>query len=164
MSIFSSLTGLSYCDLMRFSEEHIIIDKNRESWLEMVRKKTVNTSALKFNVLLLPKALALISKYRNHPRSIQHGTIFPHYCIQTINRYLKIIVSMSNVKKRVTTNIFRHTFETTVTLENGVPMETVSHMLGHSSIRTTQIYSKVKKKKVEQDMQSLREKMSTVIF
>ncbi|MNV87686.1 Tyrosine recombinase XerD [compost metagenome] len=76
---------------------------------------------------------------------------------------MKIIAKMANVNKTVTFHLARHTFATTVTLENGVPMESVSHMLGHASIRTTQIYSKVKKKKVLDDMVSLRQKIAPVL-
>ena len=109
--------------------------------------------------MLLPEALALIDKYKDDPASVENGTIFPYYSNQTVNRYLKVIAKEARIKKPITFHWARHTFATTVTLENGVPMESVSHMLGHASIRTTQIYSKVKKKKVFSDMDDLRQKM-----
>jgi len=164
MFLFSCLTGLAYCDIIRLSSEHIIKDADGEYWLEMYRRKTKNFTERKFHVLLLPEALELIEKYRNEPVSIQKGTIFPYYSNLTTNRYLKIITKEAKIKKPVTFHWARHTFATTITLENGVSMETVSHMLGHASIRTTQIYSIVKKKKVFNDMSALRERVRQPIL
>lgn len=159
MFLFSCYTGLAYADICRLNEGHIIKDQEGEHWIEMQRKKTMNFTGKKFFVLLLPEALSLIEKYKRHPSSLQKGTIFPYYSNQSTNRYLKIIAEKAKIKKDVTFHLARHTFATTITLENGVPMESVSKMLGHASIRTTQIYSKVRKKKVGSDMQVLREKM-----
>ncbi len=157
--LFSCLTGLAYCDIIRLSKEHLVRDNEAEYWIEMYRKKTKNFTERKFHVLLLPEAIELVDRYRNDPASSQNGTIFPYYSNQTVNRYLKIIAKEARITKILTFHLARHTFATTVTLENGVPMESVSHMLGHASIRTTQIYSKVKKKKVLNDMTNLREKL-----
>lgn len=158
--MFSCLTGLAYCDLVSLAKKHLVKDSEGEYWVEMYRKKTKNFTEHKFHVLLLPEALELIDKYKNDPSSLQSGTIFPYYSNQTVNRYLKIIAKEAKIDKPITFHWARHTFATTVTLENGVPMESVSHMLGHASIKTTQIYSKVKKKKVLNDMSSLREKLN----
>jgi len=157
--LFCCLTGLAYGDITRFATEHLIKDSDGEYWIEMCRKKTKNFTQRKFHVLLLPEALELINRYKRDPASVENGTIFPHYSNQTVNRYLKIIAKEAKINKPITFHLARHTFATTVTLENGVPMESVSHMLGHASIRTTQIYSKVKKKKVFNDMDNLRQKM-----
>lgn len=158
--VFCCLTGLAYCDLASLAKTHIIKDESGEYWIEMIRRKNRNFTERKFHVLLLPEALELIDKYKNNPSSLQNGTIFPYYSNQTVNRYLKIIAKEAKIDKSITFHWARHTFATTVTLENGVPMESVSHMLGHASIRTTQIYSKVKKKKVLNDMTSLRQKLN----
>ncbi|QNL49851.1 site-specific integrase [Olivibacter sp. SDN3] len=158
MFLFSCYTGLGYSEICNFSHGHIIRDENGDQWLEMTRKKTFNTTEQKFFVLLLPEALELIEKYRNHPASLGKGTIFPYYTNQTTNRYLKVIAALAGISKKVTFHVARHTFATTVTLENGVSIESVSAMLGHASIRTTQIYAKVKKKKVANDMKSLMAK------
>lgn len=160
--IFSCYTGLAYADMERLNGSCIHNAEGGVVWLEMTRKKTLHTTEKKFHVLLLPDALALIDKYKNHPMSLKNGTIFPPYSNQVTNRYLKEIAKISNIKKELTYHIARHTFATTVTLDNGVPMESVSHMLGHSSIRTTQIYSKVKKKKVENDMLALMTRLAGV--
>ncbi|GAA4084256.1 site-specific integrase [Mucilaginibacter panaciglaebae] len=157
--VFSCYTGLAFADVCNLSSEHLVTDIEGEKWIEMVRQKTANFSGKKFYVLLLPEAIELIKKYRGHPMASYTGTVFPIYSNQATNRYLKVISKMANLNFALTYHIARHTFATTVTLENGVPMESVSKMLGHSSIRTTQIYSKVKKKKVSTDMKILRERL-----
>ncbi|MDB5110234.1 MAG: integrase [Mucilaginibacter sp.] len=157
--VFSCYTGLAFADVCNLSNEHLVTDIEGEKWIEMVRQKTANFSGKKFYVLLLPEAIELIKKYRGHPMASYTGTVFPIYSNQATNRYLKVISKMANLNFDLTYHIARHTFATTVTLENGVPMESVSKMLGHSSIRTTQIYSKVKKKKVSSDMKILRERL-----
>lgn len=163
MFVFACLTGLSPCDITRFSKDHITRDVNGEYWIEMYRQKTKRFTERKFNVLLLPEALEIIKKYRKNSAAIYNGTVFPFYTNQILNRYLKILAEEAEINKPVTFHLARHTFATTVTLENGVPIETVSHMLGHASIRTTQIYSKIKKKKVLSDMSSLREKINPTL-
>jgi len=91
---------------------------------------------------------------------LAEGTLFPNISNQKLNSYLKEIADLCNIEKNLTFHLARHTFATTVTLTNGVPMETVSKLLGHSSIRTTQIYAKVVEKKVSDDMRTLREKIN----
>lgn len=157
--IFCCLTGLAYCDLISLTKKHLVKDSAGECWIEMIRQKNRNFTQHKFHVLLLPEALEIIERYKNNQFAKENGAVFPSFSNQTVNRYLKIIAKVANVNKTVTFHLARHTFATTVTLENGVPMESVSHMLGHASIRTTQIYSKVKRKKVLNDMSSLREKL-----
>jgi len=157
--IFSCYTGLAFADVSQLSNDHLVTDIEGEKWIEMVRQKTANFSGKKFYVLLLPEAIELIKKYKGHPMASYTGTVFPLFSNQATNRYLKVISVKANLNFALTYHIARHTFATTVTLENGVPMESVSKMLGHSSIRTTQIYSKVKKKKVSSDMKILRERL-----
>lgn len=159
MFVFSCYTGLAYADICQLSPEHIVTEPDGEQWIEMVRKKTSTSTRKKFYVLLLPQALELIKQYKDHPAALHKGTIFPVYSNQATNRYLKVIRKLTELNKEITFHIARHTFATTITLENGVPMESVSKMLGHASIRTTQIYSKVRKKKVGTDMKDLRERM-----
>jgi site-specific recombinase XerD len=157
--IFSCYTGLAFADVSQLSNDHLVTDIEGEKWIEMVRQKTANFSGKKFYVLLLPEAIELIKKYKGHPMASYTGTVFPLFSNQATNRYLKVISKKAKLNFALTYHIARHTFATTVTLENGVPMESVSKMLGHSSIRTTQIYSKVKKKKVSSDMKILRERL-----
>jgi site-specific recombinase XerD len=110
--------------------------------------------------MLLPVALELIEKYKKHPICIASATLFPVKSNQKYNDYLKEIAAMCEITKTLTTHIARHTFATTVTLSNDVPIETVSSMLGHKSIRTTQIYAKIVQKKVSSDMKKLRDHLA----
>lgn len=96
---------------------------------------------------------------RDHPKSKVSGTLFPNISNQKLNSYLKEIADVCGIDKNLTFHLARHTFATTVTLTNGVPMETVSKMLGHASIRTTQIYAKVIERKVSEDMEVLKAKL-----
>src|SRR5690606_1828003 len=102
-------------------------------------------------VPLLPKAAIIIEKYRNNPRALAQGSLFPVISNQKLNSYLKEVADLCGIKKNLTFHLARHTFATSVTLSNGVPIETVSKMLGHTTIRTTQIYAKVVEQKVSQD-------------
>jgi len=155
--IFSCYTGLAYCDLMRLTSQNISLGIDGEYWIMTNRKKTNQP----VRVPLLPKAFELIEKYRNHSRSLSAGTLFPNLSNQKLNAYLKEIADFCGIEKRLTFHLARHTFATTVTLTNGVPIETVSKMLGHTSIRTTQIYAKVIETKVSHDMRSLRNALDT---
>lgn len=161
--MFSCYTGLGYSEICNFRQEHIIQDANGDYWLEMTREKTFHTTEQKFFVLLLPEALDLIYKYMNHQAPLVRGTVFPYFANQTTNRYLKLIAALAGISKTVTFHVARHTFATTITLENGVSIESVSAMLGHASIRTTQIYAKVRKKKVASDMKSLMAKRNGTV-
>ena len=150
--IFCCYTGLAYVDVTKLNDENIITGIDGEDWIKISRQKT-NISV---NTPLLPKARQILFKYSNHGRSIP---IFPIYSNQKMNSYLKDIAELCSVKKNLSTHIARHTFATTVTLSNGVPVETVSKMLGHTKIATTQIYARVLEKKISEDMAALREKL-----
>ena len=104
----------------------------------------------------MPKALEIIKKYKSNIKSISQGSLFPKISNQKLNSYLKEIADICGIGKNITFHIARHTFATTVTLSNGMPIETVSKLLGHSRISTTQIYAKVIERKVSDDMQKLR--------
>ena len=101
-------------------------------------------------------ALDIVVKYENHVVRVNDGKLLPMRSNQKMNKYLKTIAGKAKISKQLTFHMARHTFATTVTLTNGVPIETVSSMLGHTSIRTTQIYAKVIEKKVSEDMQTLK--------
>ncbi|MBS1680969.1 MAG: site-specific integrase [Bacteroidetes bacterium] len=153
--VFSCYTGLAYCDVMSLTPNNISLGIDGEYWVLTSRKKTNQP----VRVPLLPKALALIEKYKGHPRAISSGTLFPVISNQKLNAYLKEISDLCDINKNLTFHLARHTFATTITLSNGVPIETVSKMLGHTSIKTTQIYAKVIEKKVSSDMLALRDKL-----
>lgn len=104
--------------------------------------------------------MEIIEKYKTHPYVLAKGKLLPVYSNQKLNAYLKEIANLCGIEKPLTFHIARHTFATTVTLTNGVPLETVSKLLGHTSIKTTQIYAKVIEKKVSDDMKNLRDILS----
>jgi site-specific recombinase XerD len=155
MFLFSCYTGLSYIDAMSLTEDNLVKGIDGRNWLVTNRQKTDTVVRLP----LLPQASALIEKYRKHPRSVHLGTLFPVISNQKMNSYLKEIADVCGIIKPMTFHIARHTFATTVTLSNGVPIESVSKMLGHTSIRTTQIYAKVVESKLSEDMKSLEKRM-----
>jgi site-specific recombinase XerD len=102
----------------------------------------------------------IIDKYADHPKSNNEDRLLPILTNQKMNAYLKEIAGVCEIEKELTFHIARHTFATTITLTNGVPIESVSKMLGHKNLRTTQHYAKVLDKKVSEDMQVLRNKFS----
>lgn len=154
--VFSCYTGLAYIDAMNLTPSNITIGIDGEYWLSTCRQKTDQP----VRVPILPKAWEIIEKYKTHPRAVQRGSIFPMISNQKLNSYLKEIADLCGIEKNLTFHLARQTFATTVTLCNGVPLETVSKMLGHSKITTTQVYAKVVEKKVSEDMQNLREKLA----
>jgi integrase len=154
--LFSCYTGYAYSEVRALTPDHIGTGLDGEKWIFIKRQKTDNRS----NVMLLPEALELIEKYRKHPDCLNSGRLFPVRSNQKYNDYLKEIADLCGIKRGLTTHIARHTFATTITLANDVPIESVSSMLGHKSIRPTQIYAKVVQKKLSNDMKSLRGKLS----
>lgn len=154
--IFSCYTGLAYIDAINLTTSEISIGIDGQKWIYTKRKKT--QTSLKIPVL--PQALEIMEKYKTNPRSINRGSIFPLVSNQKVNGYLKEIADLCQIEKNLTFHLARHTFATTVTLSNGVPIETVSKLLGHRSISTTQIYAKVLENKVSEDMTKLKTRLS----
>ena len=146
--VFSCYTGLSYIDLVNLKPSNICTGADSEQWIYTFRQKT----DIAVRVPLMPRAKQLIDKYKNDPRAINKGLVFPYLSNQKINAYLKEIASVCNIQKEFSFHMARHTFATTVTLTNGVPIETVSKMLGHTKLSTTQIYARVLERKVSEDM------------
>jgi site-specific recombinase XerD len=153
--VFSCYTGVCYTDLMFLTEDNLVMGLDKNYWIITKRQKTHHP----VKVPLLQKALNLIEKYRYDTRSIINNTLFPRISNQKMNAYLKELAAEANINKNLTFHMARHTFATTVTLTNGVPIETISKMLGHRKLTTTQIYAKVLERKVSEDMQSLRNKL-----
>ncbi|MEJ7678027.1 MAG: site-specific integrase [Segetibacter sp.] len=136
--------------------DNIIIGMDGKKWLVKNRQKTDIAS----RIPLLPSALAIIEKYRDHPKVCLSGKSLPMLSNQKINAYLKEIADVCGIKKEITFHVARHTFATTVTLSNGVPIESVSKMLGHKKLQTTQLYAKVLDCKVSEDMKALSERLT----
>lgn len=150
--IFSVYTGLAYVDVKNLRRDQIIIGMDGEKWLVTHRQKTDTPTRLP----LLPKAMAIIKKYENHPYCENKGVVLPVLSNQKTNAYLKEISDLCEIQKELTFHIARHTFATTITLSNGVPIETVSKMLGHKSLQQTQHYAKILDNKISLEMKSLR--------
>ena len=156
MFIFSCFTGLAYIDVFNLTLSNIIIGIDGEKWISTHRQKTESAS----KIPILPVTQMIIDKYENHPQCINEQRLLPILSNQKMNAYLKELADICEIDKELTFHIARHTFATTVTLTNGVPIESVSKMLGHKNLRTTQHYAKVLDKKVSEDMKILKEKFS----
>lgn len=154
--IFSCFTGLAYADVQKLKRTEVARGIEGDYWVFTKRQKTETAS----RIPLLPVPLQIIEKYKDHPACINSGKILPILSNQKMNAYLKEIAIVCKILKNLTFHIARHTFATTVTLSNGVPMESVSKMLGHKNLKTTQHYAKILDRKVSDDMKLLREKFT----
>ncbi len=150
--IFSCYTGLSFVDLMNLKEGNITAGEDGNQWIKLFRQKSNEPT----NIPLLPTAGKILERYRNCDRAAITGTLFPNFSNQRVNSYLKEIGVINQIKKVLTFGVARHTFATTITLSNNVPIETVSKMMGHTKIATTQIYARVLLKKISDDMGQLK--------
>jgi len=120
--IFACNTGLAYIDMINLKPENVVIGVDGERWIRTFRQKTL----VPVNTPIFPKGLGIIDRYRNNIRAESNGTIFPVISNQKLNSYLKEIADQTGIQKNLTFHVARHTFATTVTLSNGVPIETVS--------------------------------------
>lgn len=154
--LFCCFTGLAYIDVYKLNRKDIIDGIDNEKWLVIERQKTESQS----RIPLLPVALEILDRYADHPHCEAKGKLLPVSSNQKTNAYLKEIADLCRIEKYLTFHLARHTFATTVTLTNGVPIESVSKMLGHSSIKTTQIYAKIVDRKISDDMKVLKAKLS----
>lgn len=152
--LFSCFTGLAYIDAKRLKRSQIVPGIDGEKWIFTKRKKTDTPTRLP----LLPIVQEILEKYEDHPVCTATDSLLPVPSNCKLNAYLKEIADICGINKHLTFHIARHTFATTVTLSNGVPIETVSKMLGHKSIKITQIYAKIIDRKVSDDMKILRNK------
>jgi len=154
--VFACYTGLSYIETFNLEDEDISIGIDGEKWITGQRQKSEEF----YGIPLLPKALAILEKYKEDPRALNMKKCLPVYSNQKLNQYLKDLAKACGIRKLLTFYLARHTFATTVTLANDIPIETVSEMLGHTKLSTTQIYAKVIKQKVSRDMSKLKKKLT----
>jgi len=153
--LFSCYTGLAYIDAYQLRNTDIVTGIDGGRWITTTRQKTNSSTRLP----LLPPAVAILNKYQDHPNCVSKGIVLPVLTNQKMNSYLKEIADLCGIRKKLTFHIARHTFATTVTLTNGVPIETVSKMLGHKSLKQTQHYAKIVDLKISEDMNLLKEKL-----
>ena len=151
--LFSCYTGIPYGDMCRLSEDDLEIAEDGEVWIKTTRKKT----KIDYELPLLDIPLRILDKYRG---IAPEGKLLPMYGNTTLNRALKRIASICGIEKRLVFHLARHTYATEITLSQGVPLETVSKMLGHTRIDTTQIYAKVTDDKIGADTQNLDKKLA----
>lgn len=151
--VFSCFTGLAYIDVYNLAPENIVT-LNGKQWIMTKRQKT----SVETNVLLLDIPKSIIAKYSG--KTYRDGKLFPMLTNQKLNSYLKEIADICGIKKNLTFHLARHTFAT-MSLSKGVPIESVSKMLGHTNIKTTQIYARITNKKIEHDMDELADKLGS---
>lgn len=153
--IFCCFTGLAYIDVRKLTYQDLRTNKEGDVWIEKKRAKTGTPFAVK----LLPVAKDLVEKYRGTTDGIH---VFPVKDRRSMNASLKKIAKICGLKSNLSMHIGRHSFATTVTLSQGVPLETVSKMLGHKQITTTQIYAKITNDKIDRDMSVLTAKLEGI--
>ena len=149
--LFSCFTGLAYVDVANLTPDNIVTMDDKQ-WIMTKRQKTSTET----NVLLLDTPKSIIAKYSH--KTYRNGTLFPVLSNQKVNAYLKEIADLCGIKKNLTYHLARHPFAT-MSISKGVPMESVSKMLGHTNIKTTQIYARITNKKIEHDMEQLTGKL-----
>ena len=152
--VFCCYTGLSYADVKKLKRNEIGIGVDGEQWIFTSRQKTDTSSRIP--LLLVP--IEILKRYEDYPQCENKGLLLPVLSNQKMNAYLKEIADLCGINKHLTFHLARHTFATTVTLSNGVPIETVSKMLGHTILKTTQHYAKILDVKVSEDMSRLKSK------
>ena len=155
--IFCCYTGLSYADVKKMTKNDLVKGIDGEVWIKMNRTKTGTQTSIP----LLPTALMILLKYKDSEELIIKDVLLPVLSNQKMNAYLKEIAVLCEISKNLTFHLARHTFATTITLTNGVPIESVSKMLGHKSLKTTQHYAKILDRKVSDDMSILRSRLNS---
>ena len=156
LMLLSSFTGLAFIDVQQLSPEHIVEDANGNLWIRKTRQKTKNMC----NIPLLDIPLEILRKYADHPICQKRNVLLPVPCNQKMNSYLKEIADLCLIKKNLTTHAARHSYATSVCLANGVSIENVAKMLGHSNIKMTQHYARVLDSSILRDMTNVRNVLS----
>jgi len=156
--LFACFTGYAFNELDSFKKSDIFYVGNNVRWIKIDRQKTGKPEAIP----LLPIPAAIVDKYANDPYCLKHGKLLPLRSLSHYNGYLKEIADICGITRlELTSHVARHTFATTICLENDVPLEVVQKLLGHSSIRTTQIYAQITKKNIKRNMNELERKLFT---
>jgi site-specific recombinase XerD len=153
--LFGCYTGLRFSDIKKLTPLNIIKGIDGEKWLTVDTIKTGD----RCNIPLLPEALQIIEKYKTNRESLHKQVLFPVRSNQKVNEYLKEIADITGIKKKLHFHLSRHTFATTITLNNGASLEAVGKMLGQKNIRTTQIYAKMNDTRISQEMNAIKSKL-----
>ena len=155
--IFAAFTGLAFIDVQQLAPEHIVRDNNGNLWIRKPRQKTKNMC----NIPLLDIPQEILRKYADHPTCRKKGVLLPVPCNQKMNSYLKEIADICMIRKNLTTHTARHSYATSVCLANGVSLENVAKMLGHSNIKMTQHYARVLDSSILRDMNQVQAALSS---
>lgn len=156
MFLFACYTGTSYADIVRITGENLYTDEKGSLWLKYRRKKTDFQARVK----LLPEAIALLDKYKDESRE----SLFPIQSPEVVQLNMRGLRIMADIKQPISYHSGRHSFASLIALEEGVPIETISQMLGHSNIKTTQVYARVTLKKLFDDMDKFIESTRDLIL
>jgi len=151
--VFSCFTAMAYVDVEKFERKEIVVGIDGKKWIHLNRQKTKTLC----RIPILPIAQEILDKYKDHPQCLNRDRLLPIMSNQKMNSYLKEIADLCGIEKCLTFHVARHTFATTVALAHGVPIETVSKILGHKDIKTTQHYGKILDKKISDDVAVLRD-------
>ena len=154
--IFAAFTGMAFIDVQQLAPEHIVRDNNGNLWIRKPRQKTKNMC----NIPLLDIPQEILRKYADHPTCRKKGVLLPVPCNQKMNSYLKEIADICMIRKNLTTHCARHSYATSVCLANGVSLENVAKMLGHSNIKMTQHYARVLDSSILRDMMQVERVIS----
>lgn len=157
--IFAAFTGLAFIDVQQLAPEHIVEDSNGNLWIRKPRQKTKNMC----NIPLLDIPLEILRKYAKHPACQKKNRLLPVPCNQKMNSYLKEIADLCLINKTLTTHVARHSYATSVCLANGVSIENVAKMLGHTNIKMTQHYARVLDSSILRDMNNVKNVMAKVM-
>ena len=154
--VFQCHTGLAYIDVYQLKKTDIKVGVDKLSWIMSERQKTGSST----NVPLLPQALEIIKKYKEHPLCLQRGTVLPVASNQKMNEYVKEIAILCAFPFTLNTHMARRTFGSTVTLQNNVPINVVKEMLGHSSVKQTEAYAITEQVTVGREMALLNKRIN----
>ena len=160
--VFAAFTGLAFADVSTLTKDNLVQDNSGDWWIrkgrvKMERRRRVSSIS---NVPLLPVPLSILKKYEDHPVCMKKGLCLPVICNQRMNSYLKEIADLCGIKKNLTTHTARHTFATTITLANNVPLQDVSAMLGHATTRMTQHYARVLNPNLKTAMNNVKDSLA----
>ena len=152
--IFSVYTGLRFQDAQSLTIDNLGKYKNK-AFIKFIQQKTSRT----IEIPLLPAAIKIIDKYSKTAEREVFKKLLPEISNQKVNAYLKVIANLSGLNRTISHHIARHTFATTICLNNNMKLEDVSMLLGHSSLKTTQIYGKITQDRLHQSIKSITKKL-----
>lgn len=154
--VFQCYTGLAYIDAYQLKASDIKNGIDGSLWIMSSRQK----SKSKTDIPLLPQALEIMERYKNHPLCRERGSVLPVKSNQKMNEYLKEIAVICNLSGELNTHKARRTFGSTVTLKNGVPIHVVKEMMGHYSVKQTEEYAITEQESISTEMQQLKDRLS----